>query len=50
MGNLMMEKAAAYDKNGVIKTEIAKALAQLNDFRAKFPFAENPQSIDWAES
>ena len=43
----MHEKASAYDKNGLMKTEIENALGRLRDFRAKFPFAENPQSIDW---
>jgi hypothetical protein len=47
MGNSIQEKASAYDKNGLMKTEIEHALVLLKDFRAKFPFAENPQSIDW---
>ena len=43
----MQEKASAYDKNGLMKTEVENALGRLRDFRTKFPFAENPQSIDW---
>lgn len=47
MVNSMMEKAVAYDKNGLMKVEVDKALVLLKDFRSRFPFAENPQSIDW---
>lgn len=43
----MIEKANAFDKDGSMKAEIEKALLLLKDFRVKFPFAENPQSIDW---
>jgi len=45
----MLEKASAYDKNGLMKREIDTALVLLKEFRVKFPFAENPQSIDWLE-
>ena len=45
----MLEKASAYDASGVIKREIANALVVLKEFRVKFPFAENPRSIDWLE-
>ncbi len=47
--NLMLEKANAYDKNGLMKREVEKALELLKDFRIKFPFAENPQSIGWID-
>ena len=43
----MLDKANAYDKERLMKTGIEKALVLLKDFRAKFPFTENPQSIDW---
>ena len=49
VSNLMLDKASAYDKNGLTKREIDNALLLLKEFRAKFPFAENPQSIDWLE-
>jgi len=45
----MLEKAGAYDKNGLMKREIDTALLLLKEFRVKFPFAENPQSIDRLE-
>jgi hypothetical protein len=46
MGNSMEEKAKAYDKYGITKAEIEKALVLLKEFRRQFPFAENPDSID----
>ena len=49
VSNLMLEKASSYDKNGLTKREIDNALVLLKEFRVKFPFAENPQSIDWLE-
>ena len=49
MSNSMAEKASAYDKFGLMKTEIDNALVLLKDFRAKFPFAENPETIDSLE-
>lgn len=45
----MLEQANAYDKNGLMKREVEKALGMLKEFRVKFPFAENPQSIDWLD-
>ncbi|MCL4429440.1 MAG: hypothetical protein M1167_01690, partial [Chloroflexi bacterium] len=47
--NSMLEKANAYDKNGLMKREVDNALALFKEFRVKFPFAENPQSIYWLE-
>ena len=46
MSPLFQEKASVYDKYGLNKIEINKAIELLKDFRAKFPFAENPQLID----
>ncbi len=46
----MLEKANAFDKNGLTKREIDNALLVLKEFRVKFAFAENPKSIDWLES
>ena len=45
----MLEKANAFDKNGLMKREIDSALVLLKEFRGKYPFAENPQSIDLLE-
>jgi hypothetical protein len=45
----MLEKANAFDKDGLAKREIDNALVFLRAFRVKFPFAENPKSIDWLE-
>ena len=45
----MLEKANAFDKNASMKREVDNALVLLKEFRVKFPFAENPQSIDWLE-
>ena len=47
--NPMLEKAIAYDKDGLMKREIGNALVLLKEFRLKFHFAENPRSIDWLE-
>jgi len=41
-----LEKMRAFDKNGVIKTEIDSAMKRLKDFRVKYRFAENPESIE----
>jgi hypothetical protein len=46
MSNSFEAKASAYDKYGLIKLEIDKAIGLLKDFRAKYPFTENPQLID----
>jgi hypothetical protein len=43
----MLEQANAYDKNGLVKREVDKTLLVLKEFRVKFPFAENPNSIEW---
>ena len=49
MGDSILEKASAYDKNGLMKHEIDNALGLLKQFRAKYPFVENPESIDLLE-
>jgi hypothetical protein len=46
MGDSMLDKVSAYDKNGLMKHEVDNALGLLKQFRAKYPFAENPESID----
>lgn len=45
MDNSLLKKASTYDKDGSVKKETEKALGSLKDFRARFPFAENPQLI-----
>src|SRR5271157_5542673 len=50
ISNSVLAKASAFDKNGLIKREVDSALLLLKEFRAKFPFAENPQSIDWLDA
>jgi hypothetical protein len=47
--NSMLQNANGYDKDGSIKREVDKTLVLLKDFRVKFPFAENPQSVSWME-
>ncbi|MGD0159634.1 MAG: hypothetical protein ABSB89_04990 [Candidatus Bathyarchaeia archaeon] len=46
MKESLLEKVRAFDKNGVIKVEIDSAMKLLKDFRARYPFAENPESIE----
>ncbi len=45
----MQEKANAYDKVGVVRAEVNKALASLKELKAKFPFAENLREIEWLD-
>jgi hypothetical protein len=46
MKESLLEKVRAFDKNGVIKIEIDSAMKSLKDFRLRYPFAENPESIE----
>lgn len=46
---LMQEKAVAFDRVGVTRTEVNKALTSLKEFRQKFPFTENLASIEWLD-
>jgi hypothetical protein len=43
----MQEKANAYDRAGLTKREIDNALAELKEYRKKFPFVENFAEIEW---
>jgi len=43
----MQEKANAFDKAGLIKRDVEKALVNLKEFRQKFPFVENLREIEW---
>jgi len=45
----IQEKANAFDKGGLIKTEADSALGLLKEFRKKFPFVENLRSIEWLD-
>ena len=47
--NLMLEKTREFDKDGLIKREVDKALAALKVFRQKFPFTENLRAIEWLD-
>ena len=47
--NSIQEKANAFDKSGLIKTEVDTALGLLKEFRKKFPFVENLRSIEWLD-
>jgi len=47
--NSIQEKANAFDKSGLIKREVDSALGLLKEFRKKFPFVENLQSIEWLD-
>jgi len=44
--NQVQEKANTFDKAGLIKHKVDKALAALKEFRQKFPFTENLREID----
>jgi hypothetical protein len=46
MEESLLEKVRAFDKNGSIKIEIDDAMKLLENFRVKYPFAENPESIE----
>ena len=45
MDNSIINKATAYDKNGVNKKQVDNAISSLKEFRKKFPFIEKPASI-----
>ena len=45
----MLEKANAFDKNGLIKREVEIEFGRLKEFRQKFPFTENLRSIEWID-
>lgn len=47
--NSIQEKASAFDKSSLIKTEVDTALGLLKEFRKKFPFTENLRSIEWLD-
>jgi len=42
----VIEKTKTFDKYGTIKTEVETAIGLLKNFREKYPFVENPKSIE----
>jgi hypothetical protein len=46
---LILERASAFDKLGILKHEVDRALTELKDFRQKYPFTENLRSIEWLD-
>jgi len=46
MRESLLDKVKAFDKSGNVRTEVDKAMKSLKDFRTKYPFAENPESIE----
>ena len=45
MDNSIIDKATAYDKNGVNKKQVDNAISCLKEFRKKVTFTENHASI-----
>lgn len=46
MKESLLEKVKSFDRNGEVKIEIDSAMKLLRDFRRKYPFVENPESIE----
>ena len=44
--NSIQETANAFDKSGLIKSDVDTALGLIKAFRKKFPFVENLRSIE----
>lgn len=47
--DVLLEKANAFDKAGLIKHEVDTTLEFLKKFREKYPFSENLRSIEWLD-
>jgi len=47
--NLLHEKASAYDKVGISRHDVEKALAAQKELRQKYQFSENLRSIEWLD-
>jgi hypothetical protein len=45
----VIEKIAAYDKVGVNRAEVNKALLSLKELRAKYRFSDNLREIEWLD-
>jgi hypothetical protein len=46
MKSLVIEKARAFDTDGIIKKEVETAVGLLKNFREKYPIVEHPESIE----
>jgi hypothetical protein len=46
MSESMIQRARIFDRSGVVKREMDNAILLLKQFRGKYPFAENPDSIE----
>jgi hypothetical protein len=46
MKESLLGKVAIFDKSGAIKIEVDSAMELLKGFRARYPFAENPEAIE----
>ncbi len=47
--NLLQEKAADFDKVGIARHDVEKALSAQKELRQKYPFSENLCSIEWLD-
>lgn len=47
--NIFQEKAETFDKVGIHRAEVNKAIGSLNDLRLKYPFDENLREIEWLD-
>lgn len=47
--NLLLEKASAYDKVGISRHDVKKALDAQKELRQKYPFSENLRTIEWLD-
>lgn len=47
--DVLLEKANAFDKAGLMKNEVYTTLESLKKFRGKYPFSENLRSIEWLD-
>ena len=48
--NLLLEKASAYDKVGISRHDVEKALSAQKELRQKYPFSENLRTIEWLDA
>jgi hypothetical protein len=48
--SIVIEKINAYDKVGVTRSEVNKALVALKELRSKYKFAENLREIEWLDA
>ena len=48
--SLLLEKASAYDKVGISRHDVVKALDAQKELRQKYPFSDNLRSIEWLDA